>query len=748
MMNILSLNNLNIKLLLLQFAMKQFSIVRSVCILLLSYFLLPCALFAQTTLNTLSSGNILALKSNNYYIIDNNGNLSGSNSNLTTTALWIVENNKLKNLETGNYLLCNTNSWRSSYSLTSDLNNATSIGQQGGHWYIGNTKNNNGNGNNNYTYYRPSYSANDWYSFVSSESQTSNLSSFSTKAIKITTENFEREKIVEGGDKVYGSETTNVTEGTKSFSIPYTGGSCDLSGVVAIVKTKTYSQTTTTTTYYDEYYVSSDESIKILKQSNVDTDVNSSAITDEETVTLQPTSFTITPNGTTIDGYSIKGTSVILPLNTTGPERTAKFNVTLRIDGKDYTRTVTVTQAANNSGTTYRTFSHKVGQANAALGANGLQQVHTSEQVVYALNGEEKHLKLQVSSDAGNYIQGFHRWFNYDNDATVNFGLRHTVTYNYTANAKGVYVYGSNSRSGETYYKMQGTDAIKIACDVAQYGDYDVTNTSIVEPTLSYRMVYDIRPASEMAALLDKCTSTPLETYNILAPAGRTVRFGPQYRWAGGANYVNYYYTSGGNVVRLDRYQWYKNGANHDAGTITDNRLIAVTSPAAGRTDVYELRTTTGLIIARFNITSQAASSIGPSTTTLKSNADLDKSYDLKAYRNFDFADETGKMYSKPLPWDESTYGFTYSTGVAGSNKLRAPGFPDWSEYTLIKNTNDYSNGRNWVVGNVRDHSNNGNGYFLFIDANEVSGKIADLKIDGDLCPNTSIWVSAWFGIC
>ncbi len=735
MMNILSFNNLNIKSLLLQFAMKQFSIVRSVCILLLSYFLLPCALFAQTTLPTLRSGDTLALFSNNYYIIDNNNTLSGSNSNLTTTALWIVENNKLKNLSTNSYMRYNNG-----YTLTSTSNQSTSISKYNeSHWYIGVT------GNNNKSYYRPSVSSGS----ISAESYRTRSTTdknfkLNTQAIKITTTNFEASRTTEGGNLVYGEETTKVNEGTLSFSIPYTGGSCGLGNIVEVVKTKPYTQVGgTTTIVYDAYYVSSNESIKILKGKNVSTETEKAEdIKGEETETLTPTSFSITPSGSTIDGYSIKGTSVILPLNTTSEQRTAKFNVKLTIDGKDYTRTVTVTQAANNSGTTYRTFSHKVGQANAALGANGLQQVHTSEQVVYALDGEEKHLKLQVSSSAGNYIQGFHRWFNYDNDATVNSGLSHEgATYNYTANAKGVYIYG-DVRSGETYYTMQGTDAIKIACDVAQYGDYNVTNTSIVEPTLSYRMVYDIRPASEMAALLDKCTSEPLETYNILAPAGKTVRIGPKYRWAGGEDYVNYYYTSGGYIKRLDSYQWYEDNSAFSVGTPADNRLIEVESPAAGQTAVYELRTTTGLIIARFNITSQAASSIGPSTTTLKSNAELDKAYDLKAYRNFDFADESGQMYSKPLPWDESTYGFTYSTGVAGPAKFRN-GFPDWSEYALIKNT-DYWN-KSFLQANVRDHSNNGNGYFLYIDANEVSGKIADLKIDGDLCPNTSIWVSAWF---
>ena len=82
----------------------------------------------------------------------------------------------MKNLETGNYLLYNTNNWRSPYSLTSDLNSATSVGSnKDGYWYIGSVKNNNGNGNNSYTYYRPSYS--NWNSSVSSETSFPKLAS-------------------------------------------------------------------------------------------------------------------------------------------------------------------------------------------------------------------------------------------------------------------------------------------------------------------------------------------------------------------------------------------------------------------------------------------------------------------------------------------------------------------------------------------------------------------------------------------
>ena len=168
--------------------MKQFSIVRSACILLLSYFLLPCALFAQDTYSTLSNGNILALKSNGYYIIDNNGTLSGVQNNLLLNALWIVEtvddNRKLKNLSTGRYMRYRSNNGR--YSLATTTSNATSVqdisNYYSGYWYIGQT----GNGD----YSRPSVSVNGNVSISSENQNYYGLRNFKTQAIKITTKNF------------------------------------------------------------------------------------------------------------------------------------------------------------------------------------------------------------------------------------------------------------------------------------------------------------------------------------------------------------------------------------------------------------------------------------------------------------------------------------------------------------------------------------------------------------------------------
>ena len=92
--------------------MKQFSIVRSVCILLLSYFLLPCALFAQTTFSSLSSGDTLALYSGGKYIaVNDNRSLVVVNSATSTNVLWTVTPGmNLKNLTIDGYFLRYSNS--------------------------------------------------------------------------------------------------------------------------------------------------------------------------------------------------------------------------------------------------------------------------------------------------------------------------------------------------------------------------------------------------------------------------------------------------------------------------------------------------------------------------------------------------------------------------------------------------------------------------------------------------------------
>ena len=91
----------------------------------------------------------------------------------------------------------------------------------------------------------------------------------------------------------------------------------------------------------------------------------------------------------------------------------------------------------------------------------------------------------------------------------------------------------------------------QVACDLSYYNDYIGTQSDLrVEPTLSHRMVYEIRPAMEMATALSSCTGTKfLEEYTIIAPAGQTLRFGTKYKYA--VDNSTYYYLSAGNPSQV-----------------------------------------------------------------------------------------------------------------------------------------------------------------------------------------------------
>ena len=392
---------------------------------------------------------------------------------------------------------------------------------------------------------------------------------------------------------------------------------------------------------------------------------------------------------------------------------------------------------------------HYRGHANAALLNNGYQQVHENTNIIYAKLGETKQLKTQISNVGDpHHPKGYYRWYDYTTDKAISKGtitVSNAEQFPYsTFKAKGMFrilsQYFDGDTLGNVFYTMEDENPIKIACDVSQYTDYSAVATStgfaLVEPTLSYRMVYDIRPAKVIAEAIDKCTSSPFEEYNIMAPAGSTsVRIGPKYRWTGANN--NYYYNKS-NPTPISG-KWYK-GSTAMSVTPIDDRLITISAPAIGDTVIYYLKSG-NYIIAKFRVFSNTTSEIGPYKGTIKSHADILKTYTQEATQLFDFTDETGNIYTKPLSWSQTTYGFAYTSGVVGDRKMRSPGFADWSEYILIKNSKGLAT--SYLAQNITDFSASGKGYFLYIDANEVPGKVADLTIDGNLCPNTKILVSA-----
>ncbi|MGN0239395.1 MAG: hypothetical protein ACI4AW_05190 [Paludibacteraceae bacterium] len=128
----------------------------------------------------------------------------------------------------------------------------------------------------------------------------------------------------------------------------------------------------------------------------------------------------------------------------------------------------------------------------------------------------------------------------------------------FQANAK--YIYNPGPADKQVTY---------VACDQSFYTDWTVEGTNFTEPTLSQRMVFEIHPASEMAARVDSCAGSKwLEEYDIMAPTNQNIYLGPKYaflnaeiksgNYKGGYNnvvtsqtYPAYFYTIGNAVQSM-----------------------------------------------------------------------------------------------------------------------------------------------------------------------------------------------------
>ncbi|HKL96752.1 MAG TPA: T9SS type A sorting domain-containing protein, partial [Paludibacteraceae bacterium] len=419
--------------------------------------------------------------------------------------------------------------------------------------------------------------------------------------------------------------------------------------------------------------------------------------------------------------------------NTGSTLLTATLTATGVIDGVTYKATAQCVQIAG--------FLHQKGASNRSFQANGMQGVHTLEEVIYVKAGTSRRLELPVPSDGGSSKQ-YYRWYNYDTDSDVGAALTHTTTYNYLQSQIGAYgdfmIHGGNP--GITTYAMPATPVNKkVAVDISRNKDH-ITGSTFTEPTLSYRVIYDIRNAQEIATALSTCTgSTFLEEYNIVAPTGATISIGPKYRYTGGAATTNYFVNPADPAI-ITTPVW-KRGTATISPTVIDNRLIQPAVVNTPQTVVYTL-TANGVNIAKFTVVYKDVAKVGPVKETagkaIITNVDLDKRYTLVEKRSFDYTDGgTDIYYPNPLPWNEGTYGFNYH------NSIRYDGITtDWGEYSLIRTTTGA--GMNWLYNGIDNRGGKDNGYFFYVDASEKPGKIADLKINGRLCPGTSIYFSAW----
>ena len=458
------------------------------------------------------------------------------------------------------------------------------------------------------------------------------------------------------------------------------------------------------------------------------------------------------------------------------------------------------------------TLTHQTG-AYDELMPNGMQQVHTDYQILYARPGEKVYLYRPERSTFVAYV----RWYNYDTDRAVPdtysvedaplnssnnpITTRVESTWSkdasrFTKNDRGWFsiryskdrTQASDQYFLEIKYTMHKGDSVyRIACDEGLWNDqtWNASGAS-TEPTLSKRIIYEIRPAQWMADTMELCKVSPenpsndrfVEEYEMIAPTGRQLYIGPEHMCIGKDNgtkislkqywyyaLTNYYYINSQSKVtpagEKNKWKWYKkigDGEEVEDASITfqDNtaQFAGVSSKDPG-TVTYTLKynSATGYYfnVARFKVTYMDADVVGPSINVPAPTTKMEKIYEERF--NYDRPGvSTPSFWLGHFDVDESTYGY-YNKNLDGSPSSRyiRQGNVTWSEYAVTNAKSIWVNGNSsdplvyqHMEGSDNLADNAQEGYMIYCDGSQQPGQVFNLKVNADLCPGSTMYFSAY----
>ena len=472
-------------------------------------------------------------------------------------------------------------------------------------------------------------------------------------------------------------------------------------------------------------------------------------------------------------------------------------------DPHNTTRTININQ---RSGQGTIEFAHQRGASGDELDDHGRQQVHTAERVIYYQPNQNIELRLAESN-----FFGYMRWYDYASNGQggdpywnptyptswvtsprgANGNAFRAINTS-IGNSRGLYATAqdgqltSDSENNPapvlkgwdyTYDASANDDTEKaasgyhtIACDVSAYTDYTLTpttgeRTSIVEPTLSYRQLFHLRPAEEIAGKLSTHSAAGkyLENYHYMAAVGADVHLATQFRYT---KYTHeselcyFYYDKENKIKRVGKdvqAKWYKkNGENWTEVTNPNYQVydyLNVDSDTKG-VQVYALKVpaaSTGLgkdlLIAQFEINFVDINSCGPRTTPIITDHEMELHFQLIKKIDFNYkADaviyENGyKQLNAHLPWDESSYGYYYpkngnaNLGETSPNRS-GQNIPYYGEYFLVNQIN-----KDWAQATAHGGEND---YALYVDGTTEPGLVASISTDTVICAGQTLYCSVW----
>ena len=467
------------------------------------------------------------------------------------------------------------------------------------------------------------------------------------------------------------------------------------------------------------------------------------------------------------------------------------------------TRTININQ---RSGQGTIEFSHQRGASGDELDDHDRQQVHTAERVIYYQPNQNIELRLAESN-----FFGYMRWYDYASNGQggdpywnptyptswvtsprgANGNAFRAINTS-TGNSRGLYATAqdgqltSDSENNPapvlkgwnyTYNATANDDNEKaasgyhtIACDVSAYTDYTLTDngrerTSITEPTLSYRQLFHMRPAEEIAYKLNTHSAGGkyLENYHYMAAVGADVHLATQFRYT---KYTHeselcyFYYDKENKMKRVGKdvqAKWYKkNGENWTEVTNPNYQVydyLNVDSDTEG-VQVYALKVPaastglgTDLLIAQFEIDFVNINSCGPRTTPIITDHEMELHFQLIKKIDFNYKAnaveyENGyKQLNAHLPWDESSYGYYYpkegnaNLGETSPNRS-GQNIPYYGEYFLVNQIN-----KDWAKATAHGGTND---YALYVDGTTEPGLVASISTDTVICAGQTLYCSIW----
>ena len=429
------------------------------------------------------------------------------------------------------------------------------------------------------------------------------------------------------------------------------------------------------------------------------------------------------------------------------------------------------------------------------------QQVHTAEKIIYHLSGEPVELRLPE-----NNFFGYMRWYDYETGCNPRYNPTHLhheqLTWALVPRANGTNFLEINTATGQSHglYATadeglsrdninnntpiinSGTDdnVDTIACDVSAYTDYNITyengqKDKIVEPTLSYRQLFILRPASEIAEKLKHTEDHKfLEDYRYQAPIGRNVLLATQHRHSNYRYHISemcyFYYDENEQIKRVNaesggtKLTWYvKDGDCSEQHDLVGFTVLSPNYPAeidyqqvesdVKGTKTYRLMAMAeyntdlayNLHIAQFVVEYVDIHTHGPSTTELISDNEITQNYISLTKVDFNKTKPTSsntQYLETPLPWQDATYGFTYPGEKPTYNRHVNNTFPFYGEYCFVNKINTQT--QNWLKAET-NRGGAANGFAMYVDGTMEPGIVATISTKATICSGQTLYCSAWF---